>query len=116
MNRTAIMISVSSDIGSAMAHRWLQQGTKCLGTYRTWSPDVAGLAKAGVILAACDLGEPDSIRTGAAALIRLCGNWDVVMVCAGTLDPVGAFSDVDFDAWENSVRVNYLGALRMVHA
>ena len=39
-NRTAIVISASSDIGTAMSLRWISRGWDVTGTYRTKSPAV----------------------------------------------------------------------------
>ena len=42
--------------------------------------------------------------------------WDVFVGATGTEEPIGPFFECDFDAWEQSVRVNALGLLRALHA
>ena len=39
-DRSAIIVSASSDIGAALAARWLKDGWQIYGTYRTRSADV----------------------------------------------------------------------------
>ena len=41
--------------------------------------------------------------------------WDVLIICPGTMAPVGNFSEVPFDSWEENVRVNLLGTMRFIH-
>ena len=110
----AVIVSASSDIGAALARRWLARGWDLAGTYRTPGPVVDELATAGMGLVPCDLADSASTRT-ACRLLGLGGAWDVLVLCPGRLDPVGPFPGCDFDEWEESVRVNLTGPLRLLH-
>lgn len=113
--RSAIIIAASSGIGSAMARRWLASGWRLYGTFRTRSQSVEELSRSGMRLVPCNLSDVTSIYEACAALRTLCCQWDVLVLCPGVLDPIGAFGECSFDEWEQSVGVNFLGEMRIVH-
>ena len=113
--RSAIIISASSDIGTAMCKSWIATGWEVYGTYRTKSQATEELVSLGVKLVRCDLSEPTSMADACLHLRRLCSQWDVLAMCPGSQDPVGPFIESTFDDWEDSVRVNFSSQMRMVH-
>jgi NAD(P)-dependent dehydrogenase (short-subunit alcohol dehydrogenase family) len=112
----AIIVSASSDIGLALAERWRAAGHDVVGTYRRRSAGVAALEASGVPLVRCALDQPESVREATSALGALCPAWDVLVLAAGTLEPVGSFLECNFDDWVGSVGVNFTGQMRMLHA
>lgn len=112
---SAIIISASSDIGTAMSRRWLARGWNVFGTFRTRSQTVDELHSYGVELVYCDLLDHTSIREACSDLRTFCSQWDVLVMCPGTQDPVGAFIDCDFDEWEESIKVNFTSQMRIIH-
>ena len=113
-NRTAIIISASSDIGIALCHRWLDNGLDIFGTYRTKSQSVDELLGRGIELFHCDLSDTQSVRGACAALRGNCPKWDILVLAAGALEPVGPFIDCNFDDWSNSVCVNFINQIYIV--
>ena len=113
--RSAIIISASSDIGTAMCKSWIATGWEVYGTYRTKSQATEELVSLGVKLVLCDLSEPTSMADACLHLRRLCSQWDVLAMCLGSQDPVGPFIESSFDDWEDSVKVNFTSQMRMVH-
>ncbi len=111
----AIIISASSDIGTAMSRRWAACGWNVFGTYRTKSEAVDELDKHGIELVYCDLSEPKSIVDACSSLRTLCPQWDVLAVCPGTQEPVGPFIECNFDEWEESVGTNFTSQMRIIH-
>lgn len=103
MSRRALIISISSDIGLALARAWKELGWEVAGTYRT-APQLDGCA-----LSQLDLLDRESVDK------LSCPNWDVVVLGPGDLEPIGNFDQVDFDSWEKSVQVNLVQQLRVVH-
>jgi len=114
-DRSAIIISASSDIGNAISRRWLARGWDVFGTYRTRSQSVDKLLSHGAKLIYCDLLNPISIRDACSNLRTLCPEWDALVMCSGTQGPVGLFTECNFDEWEESIRVNFTSQMRLVH-
>jgi len=113
--RKAIVISASSDIGLALSNRWLGRGWTVAGTSRTESLGVQALRDAGALLVDCDLSRRSSVEAACETLCVKAAGWDVLVLCPGTQEPVGPFEQCDFDAWEDSLRVNFAAQLRVVH-
>jgi len=114
-NSSAIIISASSDIGTAMSRRWLDRGWNVFGTYRTKSQAIEELQRNGIELVYCDLSDRASVLDACANLRKLCPQWDVLVVCPGTQHPVGAFTGCSFDEWEESLKVNFISQMHIVH-
>lgn len=113
--KTIIILSASSDIGSALCQRWVERGWNVLGTYRTDSVKTDELRQINVRLVKCDARDNVSINEACAELNSLCGAWDALVACIGDLEPIGHFGKVDFDDWETSLKVNFTSQLRFVH-
>jgi NAD(P)-dependent dehydrogenase (short-subunit alcohol dehydrogenase family) len=108
---SVVVLGIGSDIGRELAVRFAADGWTVSGTFRTRA-GLDGLPD-GVRLTQCDLASLDS----AAVLDRLTRDspcWDVLVVAAGTEEPIGAFWECEPDAWDESVRVNALAPLRLV--
>lgn len=113
--RSVIVVSASSDIGMAISEHWLGRGWRVFGTYRTRSQAIERLERAGARLVSCDLSQAPSVHEACAQLRTLCPRWDVLVLCPGTQEPVGPFVNCSFDEWEESVRVNFTGQIRIIH-
>ena len=92
--RVAIIISASSDIGVAMCRRWIKNGFRVFGTYRTKSAETDELENRGVKLVPCDLPDSDSIINACSSLHQLCSQWDLLVIAPATQEPIGAFIGV----------------------
>jgi len=114
-DRSAIVISASSDIGTAICTRWKSDGWEVCGSYRTKSAATEELTELGVKLFYCDLSDSISIRDACSGLVELCPQWDALVMCPGTQAPIGAFIDCGFDDWEASLKVNFSSQLRIIH-
>lgn len=113
--RSAIMISASSDIGTAMCRRWKTKGWEVFGTYRTESQAVDEMSALGIKLIHCDLSDTNSINEACRILRELCLQWDVLVISSGSQDPVGRFSNCNFDEWEKSIGLNFSSQMRIIH-
>lgn len=106
-----IVISATSDIGRALAVDWLAAGCEVHGTYRTTGAAVDELASAGANLLPCDLADAGSIRRVGQELRRCAADWDVLVLAAGTIEPIGPFLECAFDEWSASTQVNFIGQM-----
>lgn len=113
--KTVIIAAISSDIGLAMADRWLNYGWRIFGTYRQHSPRLAALEKRDAVLVPCDFSHKDSVREAASRLLGLVAGWDVLVLGAGAMEPIGPFRECVFDAWTGSVEANFVNPLRLLH-
>lgn len=108
------ILSVSSDIGHALALSYLADGYEVVGTYRDREL-VADLAQENrVQLLYCDVALPESINRMIIAYKAISKPWDIFISCVGALEPIGTFFSSDFDVWEKSVNVNSLAQLRVL--
>jgi NAD(P)-dependent dehydrogenase (short-subunit alcohol dehydrogenase family) len=112
--RRAIIVALSSDIGSALARRWLGQGWQVCGTYRNKSKATEQLGNQAALVQ-CDLADVNSVTRASQQLFEMGHGWDALVLCPGTLEPVGPFIATCFDDWEKSLRVNFTSPLRLVH-
>jgi NADP-dependent 3-hydroxy acid dehydrogenase YdfG len=110
-----IIISASSDIGIAICKNWISRGYEVFGTYRTESQKTKELEEAGANLFCCDLNNKKSLKQACSNLRKACSKWDVLISCPGTQEPIGSFLTCDFDEWEESVKINLISQLRIVH-
>lgn len=112
--RTVFILGLNSDIGRELGKRYLADGYRVCGTYRRQ----AALEElpAGATLFRCDVTSSASVRSVVESCRAANLRWDIFIGAVGTEEPIGPFFDCDFDAWAQSVKVNALGLLRVLHA
>ena len=114
----AIIISVSSDIGSALASRWLARGWTVWGTYLTFYPSLRSLRERGARLIKCDLTHDlihDTSIYEVCKDLRRASPWDVLVLLPGAQDPIGPFVENRFGSWRGSLEVNFIGPMEVIH-
>ena len=109
-----VILSISSDIGTALALDWLNSKHQVVGTYRSWSKNCELLSAKGAELIRCDLTDPESI-SAATDRIQSLPPWEILVIATGDQQPVGAFQDVSFFEWDSSVQINFLRPLEFMH-
>jgi short-subunit dehydrogenase len=112
--KNIFILSISSDIGEALAHFWLDQGYKVAGTYRTWSDSLASLEEKGAKLHFLDIGSSSSFENLMKTL-PAGFSWDVLVISVGDQNPIGAFSKTKFSDWATSINVNFVGQMEFLH-
>jgi len=108
-------LSIGSDIGLSYAKRKLDKYHNILGTYRSYSESIARLKDKGATLYECDFSNKDSIESAISQIRSSLVSWDNLIVCPGSLKPIGPFTECIFDDWRNSVEVNLIGPLNAIH-
>lgn len=111
-----LIISISSDIGLALAKFWSEKGFTVCGTYRTLSTPLKELQKKySLKLFPCDLMSQTSMNASIENICKENFIWDNLIMAPGSIEPIGNFADIDFDTWENGFQVNCLQQLRLLH-
>lgn len=109
---SVIVLGIGSDIGRELAVRFAAEGWDVSGTVRPGS-DTRQIAE-GVQLVQCDLASMDSVDA-ALKIFRQRGLiWDLLVVAAGTEEPIGTFWECEPNAWDENIRINALAPLRLV--
>lgn len=112
--KSIFILSLSSEIGEELALRFLEQGCRVAGTYRSSAPE--RLAAAGVPMLRVNLEDESCGKSIRGFLEEKEFHWDLLISAVGQLSPIGKFLDVDFSEWETSVRTNSLAQLGVLHA
>jgi NAD(P)-dependent dehydrogenase (short-subunit alcohol dehydrogenase family) len=106
------ILGLSSDIGRELAVRYASDGWTVWGTYRNQS-GLGGLPP-GLAAVECDLASRDGIAAAADEFGRAGLAWDVLVVAAGTEEPIGPFWDCDGEEWDRGIEINALAPLRLL--
>lgn len=108
---TRLIVSISSDIGFALAKRWIEGGYRVIGTSRKPVPE----AKFPTVQ--CDLASRDSKTKVVEELLANStgGKWDVLVLAAGSQEPIGKFRETEFSDWAMSLNVNLISQLELLH-
>lgn len=114
-DRTAFVLSATADIGRGLCERLLADGWNVAGTGRTPERVKTLLQHPRFAFLPCDLEDKASIDAAVAAFADMGLSWDLFVSSAGTMEPIGPFFDLDFDAWERSIQVNSTAQLRVLH-
>lgn len=113
--RTIVILSVSSDIGSALAKMYLRDGHTVIGTYRH-AKSIGKLRQSKKChLLHCDISQKKSIEDFLIRYQRLHMKWDTCISCPATPLPLTPFFKTNFDEWISSIRVNAIEQLRVLH-
>jgi NAD(P)-dependent dehydrogenase (short-subunit alcohol dehydrogenase family) len=115
MNKTAIVLGVTADIGGGLCERLLADGWRVAGIGRDLErlrmlqgiPDLS--------LHRCDIESVDSVRTLQEEMSEAGLKWDFFLSCVGTMEPIGKFFELDFEIWAHSIAVNFTAQLRVLH-
>lgn len=107
-----VILSVSSDIGLALARDWLERGFAVSGTFRTRTPELEVLENDGLRSVALDLADEGAIGYATDELSRI--PWTRVVLAAGSQEPVGLFENVDQYEWGRSIETNFIAQFQFL--
>jgi short-subunit dehydrogenase len=113
MNKYSYLIlSVSSDIGSELAIKWLKEKKTVIGTYRTYSRKIKDLEILGCKTFKVDFSKTPQISEFISKIKK--HNVNKILSAIGSQDPIGNLIDVNFDKWENSIIINAINQIRCI--
>ena len=115
----AFVTGASRGIGAAIAIALARQGFTLVLAAR--DVDACGdtrsaLGDADATVVPCDIADPSSIAGAIEVAIDRHGRLDALVNNAGRIDPIARITDVDVEAWSESLRVNLVGHLAMTRA
>lgn len=107
-----MIAGITSGIGEGLARHFMSKKSEIVGTYRT---KPTSTQKFGCDLTHVDFSKPDTLENFCSKLSNMKFFWDVMIICPGTMTPVGKFIETPFDSWEQNIQVNFLGTMRFIH-
>jgi|SaaInlLV_10m_DNA_4_1040232.scaffolds.fasta_scaffold15790_2 NAD(P)-dependent dehydrogenase (short-subunit alcohol dehydrogenase family) len=114
MNKRIIVISANSDIGYNICKDLRKDGWEVYGTYRK-EINLSSLKKLGVKMYKLDMSQSEAVKMVSTKLRDEIGSWNVLINATGMQSPIGKFEKVDINAWVESVHVNFIEQVRVVH-
>lgn len=113
--KTVFIAAISSDIGRELATLYLAAGYQVIGTYR--QPEHLGeLAdRDDVFLITCDIAKEKEVLDVVAFLAERGLFWDEYISAVGLLEPIGHFVDLPASSWRQSIMINSLHQLELLH-
>lgn len=111
----SIIISVTSDIGEAIAYDWIDKSDEVVGTYRSKDKNYLDLKDKNIDLVHLDVLDKNSISKSCEYIAQNYKNWDKLVLCPASIEPIGRFEDIDFDEFEESILLNFTAQLRVLH-
>lgn len=109
MNKVCIILSITSDIGMALAQRYGRDGYKVFGTRRSDVPPNS------IETFYLDIDSKASVIQFAVDVKRLGVKWDTLISCPCNPLPLEPFFESEFDEWSKSVHTNAIEQLRVLH-
>jgi NAD(P)-dependent dehydrogenase (short-subunit alcohol dehydrogenase family) len=113
--RHGIIIGASSDIGLALSRHFLESGFSILGSFRKSSFELEELRSKFTGLIQSDFSDSSSVDQLVQSIKSLAFRWDFIIVCPATMQPIGKFKSCQIDDWEQSIKINFLSQLRLLH-
>lgn len=113
--KNAIILGITADIGFELAKRLLKDGWTVVGLGRDLKRISGHKEMEDVTLVSCDLGDNASVDQAVAEIAAMNIHWTLFVSSAGTMEPIGSFFDLDFDAVEKNLKINTLNQLRVLH-
>ena len=120
-NKTALITGASRGIGQALALSLANAGAFVVLISRSEEAliqvarNITDRGGQALPLVA-DVTQPEEIRRAVSRTQEARGGIDILINAAGIQAPIGLFWENDLMAWEDAVRVNLLGAVRLSHA
>src|SRR3989338_6661006 len=113
--KVLVLIGISSDIGTALAQKYSNAGYTIIGTYRNEQHIKSVSALQNCHLFKVNFSRKESIEKFVTGYAKLSLPWDLLISCPGTVLPIGNFFTLNFEDWSNSIHVNAIEHLRVLH-
>jgi len=117
MKPLVIILGASADIGRNICKLYAADGFYVIGTYRTFTEELAELENCErITLFQCDVTLDKDVARFTTFLKKNRFVWTSLFSSVGTSEPIGRFFDIPWEEWKHSIDINCLGQLHMLHA
>jgi NADP-dependent 3-hydroxy acid dehydrogenase YdfG len=100
----------------SLVKSWDPEKVRIIGTYRHVNSDLNDLKDSHEIeLFSLDLTDSDSFLKELDYLSSIIPVWDNLIFATGTQEPVGDFSELEFDNWQKGFDINFTNQLKILH-
>ena len=114
--QNVFVAAINSDIGRQLALRYKAAGGHVSGTYRNPESLAQFQDEDGIDLLPCDISRSEDIDAAAERFAKIGKPWNIFIGAVGQLAPIGPFFETDREEWAESVAVNSLNQLKLLHA
>ncbi|MFH1607980.1 MAG: SDR family oxidoreductase [archaeon] len=113
--KNVVIISITSDIGTALAKKYSEKGYNVVGTYKSKGrlDELKKIPNCHFFY--CDMLNKKSVDDFIKNYKKLDLNWNIFISCPGTQKPIGKFFNCNFNEWSDSVHINSIEQLRALH-
>ncbi|SEN59576.1 NADP-dependent 3-hydroxy acid dehydrogenase YdfG [Loktanella fryxellensis] len=116
--KTVLITGASRGIGAAAVHAFAAAGANVALVARSREAigDLAGRIGTSALAIPCDVTRYWEMEQAVGATINTFGRLDVIVNSAGIIDPMGALSQIDPDAWTKAIDINLKGVMHGMRA
>lgn len=120
--RVVVVSGANRGLGLAIAEACAREGAGVLMGARDQAElekaavQVRAQATAKIVAQALDVSQQASVRAFAETAQAQFGGVDALVNNAGVYGPMGPLADLEWDAWEEAIRINLFGAMHMCRA
>ncbi|KQI70361.1 short-chain dehydrogenase [Loktanella sp. 3ANDIMAR09] len=116
--KTALITGASRGIGAAAARAFAASGANVVLVARSRENivEIAGEIGEKALAVPCDVSRYWEVEQAVGAAIETYGAIDVIVNNAGVIDPMGALSSTDPEAWSKAIDINLKGAMHGIRA
>ena len=116
--KTAVISGASKGIGAAAAYAFAKAGANVVLLARSEGliGDIAGDIGPKALAIPCDVSRYWEVDAAIGAAIKTFGGVDVLVNNAGIIDPIGNLSEIDPDAYAQTIDINLRGVMHGMRA
>lgn len=111
--KRAIIAGIDSGLGSMIASHLASKGWEIVGTTRRTGLD-SGKYQKEFVISRCDFSNSQSIDTCVSEILTVNRDWHILILAIGVLAPIGEFTSTNFEQWQNSFNINFLGQMSFI--
>lgn len=108
---SALIVGNDSEIGALVANFLRAEKWEVHTTSRRLE-SVENAQNSGIFF--CDMSDRKSISEAVATFVKSCPDWNLIVLSIGKLNPIGRFTEIEFDEWEESVQLNFLNQIYFI--